>query len=374
MKLAFTIFRYFPYGGLQRDFERFLREGLRRGHEITVFYDRWEGDFIQGAGYRQLACRAAANYARAEEFERQMLEYAKSHPFDRIVGFNRMAGLDFYYAADNCFSAAARRKHPIASRILPRYRVFERLEAAVLGGDSKATILYLTEAQKCEYQHYYETAENRFRYLPPGVAPEFRLHSREEAAVIRQKIRREFALPENTVLLVQVCSAYHTKGVDRVLKALSALPEVSREKLVYLVAGTESPGFRKSVDRSGLSGHVIFAGPRQDIPDLLTASDLMVHPAREEATGTVLAEATVCGLPAICSANCGYAPLTEAAGGIVLPQPYKEQSLTEALDLTLRLRGALDRMKSDARKYAEQTDFYHRTETFWKFIEETDHA
>lgn len=374
MKLAFTIFRYFPYGGLQLDFARFLREGLRRGHEITVLYDRWEGDFIQGAGYHHLACHAAANYARALEFERQTNEYVKTHPFERIIGFNRMAGLDYYYAADNCFSAAARRKHPIASQIFPRYRVFKRLEAAVLGKDSKTTVLYLTEAQKREYQSYYETPENRFRYLPPGVAPEFRLYSAEETEVIRQKIRREFGLSDDAVLMVQVCSAYRTKGVDRVIKALSALPGSFREKLIYLVAGTESPGFRKQADLAGLNGHVIFAGPRRDVPDLLNASDLMVHPAREEATGTVLAEAAVCGLPAICSANCGYAPLTEAAGGIVLPQPFTEQSLTEALDMTLRLSGNLHRMRSDARRYAEQADFYHRTETFWKFIEETPYV
>ena len=374
MKLAFTIFRYFPYGGLQLDFARFLREGLRRGHEITVLYDRWEGDFIQGAEYRQLACHAAANYARALEFERQMTEYVKSRPFERIVGFNRMAGLDFYFAGDNCFSGAARRKHPLARRILPRYRVFERMEAAVFGKDSKATILCLTEAQKREYQLYYKTSENRFRNLPPGTAPEFRLHSEAETSAIRQKIRREFGLPENAVLLVQVCSAYHTKGVDRVIKALSAVPEVLREKLVYLVAGTESPGFRKTAERAGLDRHVIFAGPRHDVPDLLTASDLMVHPAREEAAGTVLAEAAVCGLPAVCSANCGYAPLIEAAGGIILPQPFKEQSLAEAIDLALRLPGALDRMKTDARKYAGQTDFHHRAETFWSFIEEGTHA
>ena len=85
MKLAFTIFHYFPYGGLQLDFSRFLKEGLRRGHAITVLYDRWEGDFISGAAYRQLECHGSANYARAQEFERQTGEYVKAHPFDRNI-------------------------------------------------------------------------------------------------------------------------------------------------------------------------------------------------------------------------------------------------------------------------------------------------
>ena len=374
MKLAFTIFRYFPYGGLQLDFARFLREGLRRGHEITVLYDRWEGDFIPGAAYRLLECHAAANYARALEFERLVREYVKTNPFDRVVGFNRMAGLDFYYAADNCFISAARRKHPLASRIFPRYRVFGRMEESVLGSGSKTVILYLTENQKQEYQLFYGTDEKRFRYLPPGVDPKFRLYPEDERTAVRGRIRREFGLSDDAVLLIQICSAFRTKGVDRVIQALANLPEVFRKKLFYLVAGTESKGFRNQAVRNGLDRQVIFAGPRQDVPDLLTAADLMVHPAREEATGTVLAEAAVCGLPAICSANCGYAPITAEAGGIVLPEPFRSQSLTEALELTFRLPDALERMKSDAVKYAHQTDFYHRTDRFWDFIEEGNHA
>ena len=374
MKLAFTIFRYFPYGGLQLDFARFLKEGLRRGHEITVLYDRWEGDFISGAAYQQLECHASSNYARAQEFEHLAMEYVKAHPFDRVVGFNRMAGLDFYYAADNCFISAARRKHPLASRIFPRYRVFGRMEESVMGTGSETTILYLTEAQKQEYQRFYGTDEKRFRYLPPGVDPKFRLYPEDEKSAVRCRIRREFGLPEDAVLLIQICSAFHTKGVDRVIRALAALPEFFRKKLFYLVAGTESKGFRNLAIASGLDRQVIFAGPRQDVPDLLTAADLMVHPAREEATGTVLAEAAVCGLPAICSANCGYAPLTAEAGGIVLPEPFNCRNLTEALELTFRLPDALDRMKSDAAEYAQRIDFYHRTECFWNFIEENSHA
>jgi len=42
MRLAFIIYRYFPFGGLQLDFRRMLEEGIRRGHDITVLYAYWE--------------------------------------------------------------------------------------------------------------------------------------------------------------------------------------------------------------------------------------------------------------------------------------------------------------------------------------------
>lgn len=374
MKLAFAIFRYFPFGGLQLDFARFLQEGIRRGHAVTVLYDRWEGEFIPGAEYVKLKCRALTNWGRALEFESQARSYCREHPFDRIVGFNRMAGLDWYYAADNPFAEHVRQKNTLV-RLLPRYRVFGRLEKAVFGASGSTRILYLTEAQKTSFQHYYGTGDSRFRYLPPGVAPQFVLRNEAESQRIRSRIRAEFKISEQSVLLVQVCSAFRTKGVDRVLESVSRLSPAVRDKVVYLVAGNEEPGgFLKLAEKLGIEDQVIFAGPRQDVPDLLTAADLMVHPARNEATGTVLAEAAVCGLPAVCSADCGYAPLIRDAGGIVLPAPFTVQSLADALELALRLPDALDKIRRDARSFAGKTDFYHRTESFWKFIEEDDHA
>ena len=374
MKLVFAIFRYFPFGGLQLDFARFLKEGIRRGHAVTVLYDRWEGEFIPGAEYVKLNCRALSNWGRALDFETQARSYCREHPFDRIIGFNRMGGLDWYYAADNPFAEHVRRKNLLV-RLLPRYRVFERLEKAVFGAAGSTRILYLTEAQKESFQHYYGTENDRFRYLPPGVAPQFVLRKEPEAQQIRSRIRAEFKIPEHAVLLVQVCSAFRTKGVDRVLDSVAGLSPAVRDQVVYLVAGNEEPGdFLKLAKKLGIADQVIFAGPRRDVPDLLTAADLMVHPARNEATGTVLAEAAVCGLPAICSADCGYAPLIRSAGGIVLPDPFTVRALTDTLELSLRLPNALDKMRRDARSCSARSDFYHRTELFWKFIEEDAHA
>jgi len=377
MKLAFTLFRYFPFGGLQLDFARFLREGIRRGHSITVLYDCWEGDLIPGAEYRELKCRALTNWGRALDFEKKAGAELARGKFDRIIGFNRMAGLDFYYAADNCFAELSEEKHPFAARILPRYRVFRRMERSVFGAGGKTVILYLTEGQKAVFRQIYGTEEGRFRYLPPGVAEKFRLYEKNESESVRRRIHTEFQMPDEALLLVQICSAYRTKGVDRVLQALAGLSAEWRNphRLQYLVAGSEDPGeYRKLADRLGVGGQVIFAGPRADVPDLLNAADLMVHPARNEATGTVLAEAAVCGLPVICSGACGYAPLVREAGGVVLPEPFTGSALRDALELSLGLPNALCGLRRAAVQYAGKTDFHHRTECFWKFIEEGGHA
>ena len=44
MRIAFCINKYFPYGGLQRDFMRIAKEVLSRGHTVRVYTRQWEGD------------------------------------------------------------------------------------------------------------------------------------------------------------------------------------------------------------------------------------------------------------------------------------------------------------------------------------------
>lgn len=375
MKLAFTIFRYFPYGGLQLDFARFLREGLRRGHEITVLYDRWEGEFIPGAEYVPLDCRALTNWGRAASFEKQALSFLHEHPCDRVIGCNKISGLDFYFAGDTCFLAHAVKQLPLIHRLILRYRTFERMERAVFGPGSGCVILYISERQKAEYIRFYATPENRFRYLPPGVPQEFCLHDPAETASIRKSVRAEFNIPEEKILLLQVCSSFRTKGTDRVLEALAALPDELRGKLVFLAVGNDTRNKWPAISgRLGLREQVIFTGPRSDVPRLMAAADLMVHPARNEAAGNVLAEAAACGLPVICTSVCGYAPLVDSAGGVVLPDPFAVTALRDALEIVLRLPDAVSRMRHDARIYAEKTDFRHRTEAFWNFIEEASRA
>jgi UDP-glucose:(heptosyl)LPS alpha-1,3-glucosyltransferase len=48
MQLAFVLYKYFPFGGLQRDFMRIALECQQRGHKIRVYTLIWEGDMPPG--------------------------------------------------------------------------------------------------------------------------------------------------------------------------------------------------------------------------------------------------------------------------------------------------------------------------------------
>ncbi|MFX5530075.1 glycosyltransferase, partial [Acinetobacter baumannii] len=71
---------------------------------------------------------------------------------------------------------------------------------------------------------------------------------------------------------------------------------------------------------------------RSDIPRFLLGADLLIHPAYNENTGTVLLEALVSGLPVLVTDVCGYAHyIAEADAGRVLPSPFEQDSLNRLL-------------------------------------------
>ena len=71
---------------------------------------------------------------------------------------------------------------------------------------------------------------------------------------------------------------------------------------MFLLVGRDSgtlEATRELVRERGIEGSVRFLGSRTDVPDLLRASDLFVHPSREEGFSNAVLEAMAAGLPVV---------------------------------------------------------------------------
>ena len=89
-------------------------------------------------------------------------------PFDCIVGFKKMGGLDIYFAGDPCF-AAKLNVQSFVKRILPRYKKMLKKEDAVFNPGSKTKIMLIAHQEQEKFNHYYGTSKDRFYLLPPGI-------------------------------------------------------------------------------------------------------------------------------------------------------------------------------------------------------------
>jgi UDP-glucose:(heptosyl)LPS alpha-1,3-glucosyltransferase len=370
MKLAFCLFNYFPYGGLQRDFLRIARECFARQHEIHVYTMHWEGEKEDGFIIHLIKPNGWQNHTQAEQFVQQVQHLLAKENYDLVVGFNKMPGLDVYYAADVCYQARVKSsRHPFY-RLLPRYRRFKQLEAAVFTRDTSTRILLISPKQQQEYTTYYQTESERFVLLPPGIAKDRVAGS--NASKKRQHVRQAHHIAEDELLLLAVGSGFKTKGLDRTLYAIAALPEALRERSkLYVIGSDRAQPFQKLAEQLAIEDKVLFLGGCDNVPDYLLAADLLLHPAYHENTGTVLLEALVAGLPVLTVDVCGYSPyIAQANAGHVLSSPFEQADFNEQLKKILLASDARQEWKQNALRFSQAADLYSLPEKAATLIDE----
>lgn len=367
MQFAFCLYKYFPYGGLQRDFLRIARACQARGHRVRAYVLSWDGEPPADLEVVRLPARGFTSPARYRHFSRALAAHLARQPVDAVVGFNKMPGLDIYYAADPCYAHKAHTQRSALYRLLPRYRHFAQYEAAVFGPAARTRILMISSVQEPLFRHHHGTPPERFHLLPPGIDPSRR--APPDAALVRATFRAEFSLGASRPLLLMVGSGFRTKGLDRVLRGLAALPAELADVQLFVIGQDDPATFQRLARRLGVAGRVRFFAGRDDIPRFLQGADLLVHPAYSENTGTVLLEALVAGLPVLTTANCGYAHyVAEAGAGAVLPEPYGQDAFDHALAALLTAdRSAL---RARALAWAATADIYGLPERAAALIEQ----
>jgi UDP-glucose:(heptosyl)LPS alpha-1,3-glucosyltransferase len=326
MKFAFIIFKYFPFGGMQRDMLRTAKELIKRGITVEVFTMSWQGEIPTGIQVHTLPQKGWFNFMRYQRFIDASFAIINQNQFDYIFGYNRMADLDAHFAADPCFIERAHAQRGRLYRLLPRYRWFAANEKAVFASDSKTDILAVSLAEQPHFFKWYGTQPERFHYIPPFLSPErFQL---QDKTAMRVHLRKAFGFGEDDFVYLLTGSGFAMKGLDRAILAMNALPKHLLANTRLVAVGQDNPkNFEKMANKMGLSQHVVISKGRSDIPQLMQGADVCVHPAHRENTGLVILEGMACGAPMLVSASCGYAyHVFEAGAGLVADTPYDQDS------------------------------------------------
>lgn len=349
MRIAIGIVKLFPAGGLQRDCVRLARILAGRGHDVTLFTaeNKWPLD-PPPCQIVVLRVRAYTNHRFDLKFARQ-LAAATATGFDRVIGFNKLIGLDFYYCGDP--SIQVRNRSPL-ERSLPRHRIQAMLERESFGPLQRTHIFALTESSATSYRDAWATQEQRITVLQPSIDPT-RQRPDLRSAEHRAEVRASLGLTTTQMVWLWIGAQPHVKGLDRVLAALHRMPDTT-----LLVAGIAPDSIEANRGRNTLPpniGNVRFLGFREDIPNLMSAADVLVHPSRLDVTGQVILEAIVNGLPAVVTGRCGFAEHVEKSGaGIVLPEPFEQSALDAAL-ARLRDRALVESMSLAGIRYGRDT-------------------
>lgn len=343
MKLAFALFKYFPFGGVTRDLESLLGQALARGHDVSLYVLRWEGPQLSIPGLKIHRLNTTPGFFRHQSYERFGSQVRRHCGADTMLfGLNKMSDLDVYYAADGCLH----QKYPPQSwgRYLnPRTRALLRLERTVFSETGPRLIFMLSKSQQEIYARYYKKCLPRLRVLPPGIRQDCNMPT--DVRPFRNRIREELGLKMTDRILLMVGSGFKTKGVDRAIRILGHLSPDQQAQTHLVVLGQDKPDqFIKLSKKMGLIERVHFLGGRADVPDFLFGADILLHPAYHENAGMVILEALIAGLPVGVTRQSGYASFVERyaseGAGFVWDEPLNEKQC--AVSIQEHLSAPLD--------------------------------
>lgn len=117
----------------------------------------------------------------------------------------------------------------------------------------------------------------------------------------RERIRKEFGISEDTFVIVNVARFEPQKGHFFLLETLKQLISQTDRKVAVLLVGIgiDQEKIEAEVKRLGLQDAVHFTGYRQDVPDLLSASDVSIMTSHYEGIPRALMESMALGIPVV---------------------------------------------------------------------------
>lgn len=152
----------------------------------------------------------------------------------------------------------------------------------------------------------------------------------EQSPAARARVRAEVGVPQTAVLAVQVGLLRPGKGHADLLAALRTVPP---EIGLYVVLAGDGP-LRAELEAAARllprPERVRFAGFRDDVPALVDAADLVVHPSHVDALPTALLQALAAGRPIVATRAGGIPEIVTPDVG-VLVDPGDVPALSRAL-------------------------------------------
>lgn len=369
MKLAVCLYKLFPFGGLARDCVRILSLCYQQGAQVDVFVMQCEGEIPEGFNVEVIDAKGLTNHAKVANYIEQIKPKIAQGHYDLVVGFNKMPGLDLYYAADPCYvdRVKKQRNYPVM-QFSQRVKFYRQNEQAVFGPDSKTVGLMISDIERDKFKQHYNTPDDRLVMLPPGIDPNRKRSDDWQSR--RQQFRQQFNLAEDELVMLMVGSGFKRKGVDRAILGLASLPDAQKAKTkLYVLGEDDLAPFEKLAKEQGIAEQVTLFGGRSDVPEFLLGTDLFLHPARKENTGTVILEALVAGLPAFVSGACGYANhVRRSDAGLVSDEPFQQAAFNQQLASMLD-KEKLQDWSDKAIHYANTEDLYSMPQKVAAMIE-----
>jgi len=184
--------------------------------------------------------------------------------------------------------------------------------------NSQATVA-VSELLANQLSHDLRVAPARIVTIPNGV---------RSTTLPTASLRQELGIAAHAPLILAVGNLYPVKGHRYLISALAELP--SNTHLAIAGRGAGEIALLAHVSELGLADRVHLLGHRDDIPALLAAADVFVHPSLNEGLPLAVLEAMFAGRP-IVATDVGDVARAVGADSALLVAPGNADELAAAI-------------------------------------------
>ncbi|ARD49470.1 N-acetyl-alpha-D-glucosaminyl L-malate synthase BshA [Sporosarcina sp. P33] len=118
-------------------------------------------------------------------------------------------------------------------------------------------------------------------------------------------LREQLGLAPDERVIIHISNFRKVKRIPDIIESFRLIDRKHKAKLLLVGEGPEKFDLEEYTEENGLQDDILFLGKRDDLPELLSISDVMLLLSEKEAFGLVLLEAFACGVPAVATAIGG---------------------------------------------------------------------
>lgn len=321
-------------------------EGMRlRGHQLFILADP-ESELLKRANKRGFYTKAIRFQRR--KFYSQVIEVKNFIETMNIDVINTHSSKDSWIALSSARLAknkpfVIRTRHlstPIGKNILTRLLYMHLPHVIITTGEA-------IRKQMVDINHF---NPDKIVSIPTGVDTAFFNPDREY-----KDIRGELNITQSTPLVGSVSVLRSWKGLDYFVKAIPLiLHEIPNARFIIAGEGPYRAKLEEAIRLTGESNKIYLLGHREDVADILSSLDILVHPsyANEGVPQTIL-QAMSMKKPVIATSLDSLAEIVihGKTGIVISPENFKE--LAREVVRLLQNRGLAKEMGENGKRLVE---------------------
>ena len=190
-------------------------------------------------------------------------------------------------------------------------------------------LIFVNNGTRKAFIKLYNVNSGKCKTIYNGInTPKFHLGN------VRESVREKLGVGEYETMLLATGNLSFVKGHDILISAVKLLVDQGKAIKCFIAGqGELKDALLQKIIECNLLANVQLLGYRDDVPHLLSATDIFVMPSLNEALGYSILEAMAAGKPVVASKVGGIPEVITNGKEGILVTPSDPEALSDAIDL-----------------------------------------